>query len=308
MFYNAEEGLPWHRLGQALDGLQTGSQVLEAVPALAARVEKEPLFHNGTVVPGQFCTVRQDTGRVLGVVGSKYTVVQNAEIFDILDAICQDKGGPKFTTAGVLWGGRRVWALAKLPDFIEVGDGDIIEPYLMVHNSHDGSGRWGVMQTAIRVVCQNTLSWALTGNGPKAMFRHTGVTDAAKIDTAREALGIVKQELVTTGELYNALAKIEPTDEQVKEVFDVLFPATESKRSELQRERVLRLADDGRGQSGERTGWSILNGITELVDWHNNADSKRDDADDMRANAMLFGSGAKFKAKALATLETVLLK
>ena len=43
-----------------------------------------------------------------------------------------------FETAGSLWGGRRVWVLARLPEWVEVG-GNRAGTYVYVANGHDGS-------------------------------------------------------------------------------------------------------------------------------------------------------------------------
>jgi len=62
-----------------------------------------------------------------------------------------------FETVGSLNGGRRVWVLATLPEYIEVG-GDPVRPYVLLMNSHDGSTAVIAATTPVRVVCQNTLN------------------------------------------------------------------------------------------------------------------------------------------------------
>ena len=63
---------PWHGLGVRLPKLATSAEAIEAA-GLDYHVDKKPMFTRGggkrrVEVPDHFCTVRQDTGDVLGVV------------------------------------------------------------------------------------------------------------------------------------------------------------------------------------------------------------------------------------------------
>lgn len=302
--------LPWHRLGVQLPGLATAKEMLAAVPALAASIVKEPVLRKGTPVSGKYFTIRQDTDTVLGIVGSDYRVLQNCEAFEIMDAITMDRNGPKYETAGVLWGGRRVWALARVPEFLEVVPGDALAQYLLCANSHDGSSAALFMETPVRVVCQNTLSMATSGGGKSKKLRHSGNL-FSKVSDVQDVLKIVRSNFLETLEQYRALANDRPTNEEVESVLKSLFPDTKTDRAVLQRNRVKTLWDDGIGQDIPDiagTAWALYNGVTELIDHHANAGSKRDDADDMRLNSIWFGSGAAFKQTALDTISEVCLK
>src|SRR5205085_3578951 len=99
-----------------------------------------------------------------------------------------------FETAGSLWGGRRVWVLARLPEYVELG-GDLSATYVYVANSHDGSMAVTAAVTPIRIVCANTLAAALrqAEHGVNAQrtfrFRHIGNLQA-KFAEARQVLGM----------------------------------------------------------------------------------------------------------------------
>ena len=73
---------------------------------------------------------------MLGIVSDEYEVVDNRDAFRFLDALIGSE--LHFETAGSLWGGRRVWVLARLPEYVELG-GDPSATYIYVANSHDGS-------------------------------------------------------------------------------------------------------------------------------------------------------------------------
>ena len=94
--------------------------------------------HPAELIPakGFKANLREDTGEVLGIVSDDYEVVDNRDAFRFLDALIGSE--LHFETAGSLWGGRRVWCLARLPEYIELG-GDLSATYVYVANSHDGS-------------------------------------------------------------------------------------------------------------------------------------------------------------------------
>jgi phage/plasmid-like protein (TIGR03299 family) len=148
--------------------------------------------HPAELIPaaGFKANLREDTGAVLGIVSDEYEVVDNRDAFRFLDALIESE--LHFETAGSLWGGRRVWVLARLPEYVELG-GDQSASYVYVANSHDGSMAVTAAPTPIRIVCANTLGAALrqAEHGASAQrtfrFRHTGNLQA-KFAEARQVL------------------------------------------------------------------------------------------------------------------------
>jgi len=50
---------------------------------------------------------------------------------------------------------------------------DLVEMYVVFTTSHDGSGSVRCMVTPVRVVCNNTLNWAMHNNIGRIAFRHS---------------------------------------------------------------------------------------------------------------------------------------
>lgn len=306
-------GTPWHGLGVELPGLATAAEVVAASPRFAAPVVKVQAEYNGEPVKGHFWTVKnfapEDGGpTVVGHVGAEYQVAQETDLLAWAEMFAQDPNGPLFETAAILWGGRKSFVLAKFPDSMIVKgrnrQEDVIGQYLLFSNAHDGSQHLQVQMTPVRVVCQNTLSMAQSGKNrnTSAYLMHSGDLQA-KVKNVREILGIAQREFAATQELFQALVNVEPTKDQIDAVLSQLIPDTTSNRAVLQRGRVLELAAAGRGNEPYAgTGWGVYNGYTELVDHHNNQGSKREDAQDMRVNSILFGSGMKSKQEALSVM------
>jgi phage/plasmid-like protein (TIGR03299 family) len=188
-----------------------------------------------------------------------------------------------FDTAGSLWGGGRVWVLARLPEYVELG-GDLSPTYVYVANSHDGSMAVTAAVTPIRIVCANTLGAALrqAEHGVNAQrtfrFRHTGNLQA-KFAEARQVFGMTVNYQKQFKELADRMAT-EPIAEWALErrVLRHLWTVDEDmgKVARANRERTIErvLANfRGKGAAGDTTGnspatkWVAFNAIAEQLDY-----------------------------------------
>lgn len=307
MMYYGE--VPWHKLGQKLDSPATAAEAIRAAN-LDWKVEKTSLhIHQGKFcreVPDRFAIVRkhedlcQGPPTVLGVVGRDYTPLQNHEAFDWFDPIA-DGAKAIYHTAGALGDGERVWILAKLPDAIQVIGDDIADKFLLLSNSHDGSSSVQVKFTPIRVVCQNTLTMALS-HGKAIRIAHTP-TLSVRMAAARDALGIIKERFEEIGQTFRRMAEVSVNHERLAHYVDRVFPLPADKEDARAVERVnrarlqsARLFDEGEGNTAPKvrgTLWAAYNGVAECVDY---AMAHRDES--RRLEAVWFGSGYLSKARA----------
>lgn len=172
--------------------------------------------HSGNIYrdcPNAFATYRTDENIPLGIVKSRYEIVQNVDAFAFFDdAIGKDRA--IWQTAGFFGDGERVFVSAKLPNDIRV-NGDVIENYLVFANSHDGSTGVNILFIPIRVVCQNTLNSAIKTSDCFVRFRHTRSVHN-NISMADDLLGIAKMQSDEVQQLYTQLANTKVTDSQVK--------------------------------------------------------------------------------------------
>lgn len=193
MFYNEQNGKPWHELGTAVNGLLTSGEAIKFA-GLDWEVVQKPLFvgdANGTgfdQVPDQYvANVRSTDNKVLGVVGTRYKIIQNSDCFKVVDELtCGDVPQAVYETAGSLRGGKQIWMLARLPH-IKGMDVDPVELYLVLTNSHDGSKQVQACITAVRVVCNNTLNMAIKGSKNLVQVRHNAKAEKNLV-AAREIL------------------------------------------------------------------------------------------------------------------------
>ena len=132
------------------------------------------------IIEGKMATVRNDNALPLGVVSDSYGVVQNSDAFKFIDKIVTglDDGRtdtPVIETAGVLGNGERIFVTAKFPNDIIINNNqnDRVNMYMIFTTSHDGTGAVQCMVAPIRVVCNNTLNYAMKHNSGKLSLRHT---------------------------------------------------------------------------------------------------------------------------------------
>jgi phage/plasmid-like protein (TIGR03299 family) len=166
MFYTGET--PWHGQGLALARPATLEEAITAgrldwkvgeVDLLTADLPPSP-------VPMRKAIVRLDRPpgheeRVLGVAHRGFAPLQNRDGAMLFDAIF-GRGAPVYHTGGYLGRGQVVWLLAKIDRPREIGQGDVVQPYALFANSHDGSMAFHIKLTTVRVVCNPP---------PKAAYR-----------------------------------------------------------------------------------------------------------------------------------------
>ena len=297
MFYVGAE--PWHGLGTKLDNPATAKEAIEAAK-LDYQVEIQKVFTESNVeIEGKFATVRMDNLAPLGIVGNYYQPVQNTEAFDFFDSVVGDKFA-MYHTAGALGKGERIWILAKLPGIIEVTNKDVVEKYLLLTNSHDGCSSLKMFFTPIRVVCQNTLSAAMSKVQGGISIRHTG-NIKSKVREAQRALGIAVTFFSDFENEIKMFQKAEIKDNAAEVYVTSLICDKDdidiSTRKENQIEDILNLYHRPEYAESRGTVWAAYNAITRYVDHSRGASSSQSN----RLKSIWLGSGAQLKARAYNT-------
>lgn len=293
IFYNTATGknsffsrkeLAWHGLGQIINKeIVTAKEAMIAAQANFTVIKTEGYAE---ISPGMFkkadnyyFTYRDDTKDVLGIVGNDYEVVQNVEAFDFIDNIIMG-GEASFETAGVLGTGGKIFVTAKLPSYVKLGGEDIIEKYIFITTTHDGTGKIIAAITPIRVVCNNTLSMALSHCTQKIAFKHTKKVHD-KLEMAHRLMGITNKYFTEFEDLLASLkripigkedaqkaaCKIYLTTAEYDKLSSVNFDYRRSRDISTRKSNILdsliNTIDQGVGQEHHRgTALWVLNGIT----------------------------------------------
>lgn len=214
---------PWHGLGEIVEEAPTVEDAIR-LAGLDWKVVQSDVFDDQQCrVPGFKLNIRETDRAVLGLVSDRYKVLQNADAFAFGDELLGK--GVKFETAGSLAGGRRNFILARMPEGFKILD-DEIEPYMVLTNSHDGSSGVTVAMTPIRVVCQNTLNFALSRANRKWSARHMGNLDE-RIEEARETLELGKNYLEALKAECEQMNQVKFSDDVAEKMVKELIPVKE---------------------------------------------------------------------------------
>jgi phage/plasmid-like protein (TIGR03299 family) len=326
MFYFGE--MPWHGLGYEVSKPLTVQEALRAgrldwdvemIPLQTAEKPPSPALNRMAVV-------RKDRaaghgGRVLGVIHNDFKPLQNREGAIVFDAVF-GKGKPVYHTGGYLKNGEVVWLLAALPKVLEILSDDIVKPYVLFTNSHNGSVSIDFRLTTVRVVCQNTLSLALSEGNVKTVFKHSHEGGYATLqEEAEEFFQSTLAAVDALEKIFKFMVKVPLRDDGMEEFVHRVFPdpkppavpkdspsyrAYLTNRDNMQnaRREIHRLSEEGKGADlkGVRGSlWGGFNAVTEYIDHHHWLGGNYMDSG-------LFGSKAALKRKAYQLAVTYLSK
>jgi len=282
----------WHQLGTVFNEEVSTSKMLEMAHLNDWNVRLEEIS-----IPDGFSSdkthyfvartnpFQNEQTDVLGVVGERYRVLQNEDLFEFADALLD--GGGRWETAGSIKGGRQVFgSLALERDIVidETGVADKINSYLLVNTSHDGSIAIQASVTPVRVVCANTLNLAI-GSGVgrnrnvKQSFkiRHTQ-TAQGKVQAAREALGIANAYLDQFSIMANELIQREIDQDKFVEILTTAYPAPEKESKQIaftkwqnKIDTIEEIYQSDTTNMISGTAWGALNAMTERIDWWRSA-------------------------------------
>lgn len=299
MLYVGE--IPWHRLGVPF---QEPPTIKEAILAAGLNWEvgtKELFTEDGQKVPSK-ATYRTTDNKILGVVGPNYQPLQNSEAFEFFEPFLASKEA-SIETAGSLREGKRVWVMAKInkdPSVIVPKVDDKVDKYVLLSNSHDGTMAVRVGFTPIRVVCANTMAFAIGHAGSQLMrIRHSGnVVD--NLEKIREAMSLANQQFEANAELFRELSKrninTEDLEKYVKSVFAVKADDEDEGAGKRVMGDIVRLFEGGRGNDLEGvrgTYWAAYNAVSEYLQYERGNDGQ------VRLDSLWFGQSARLNKKAL---------
>jgi phage/plasmid-like protein (TIGR03299 family) len=246
---------PWHKLGIKLDAPPTTAEAMKCAGMDWEVGLKALQTSDGEPVSHKAC-YRKSDGKIFGVVGPAWTPLQNAEAFSWFDPFLEAKEA-SIETAGSLFGGSRIWVLAKLNrDPMTIVKGDDVLKYVLLSNAHDGKVAVRVGFTPVRVVCANTLSMATNSEASKLIrVRHTRNVEDVLV-AVRDAMNLANAQFEATAEQYRFLARVKCTGDDLAKYVNVVFkrPAPVGKKAkapETSSELVNAILDDATAATSE---------------------------------------------------------
>ena len=292
--------VPWHGLGQSLtSGASIETWIREAgmeYELLSSKVAYKTADNKTAIFPNRQVLFRSDDGAPLGLVGDTYKVVQPREVIEFFRSLADDYGF-ELETAGVLFGGRKYWALAKTPESFKVGKSDEVKGHLMLATACDGSMSTIAKYVATRVVCQNTIQIALGEGGPVVKTRHNAEFKAAEV---KSELGLLHESFSAFALAAKTLGKVKLGSAQAVQFLinlmgDPTVPVEEqTKNVDNMKAIAEKFATQnyiGHDLSGA-TAWGLVNCVTEFVD------HTRGRGQDRRLEHAWFSAGMDLKMNA----------
>lgn len=236
---NEENGrfVPWHGLGTPVSEAMTSAEAIEKA-GLNWNVISTPMFTESKMeIPNYRANIRDIDNKVLGVVSERYQIVQNKDAFDFTDLMIGE--GCRYETAGSLFGGKKIFLLAKT-DTVKILD-DEVEPYMCFTNNHDGFGSIRCCCTNVRVVCNNTLNLALNTAKRSWSCTHTGNLQS-KLSEAQYALELAHNYTTELSKFAERAANFELDEEATRKAIAELFNLNQelSERAQRNREQAVK--------------------------------------------------------------------
>ncbi|NCB57606.1 MAG: DUF932 domain-containing protein [Gammaproteobacteria bacterium] len=248
---------------------------------------------------------RSDSLAPLSVVSNRYKVVQPHDVLNFYKDLVS-VGGFELETAGVLKGGKKLWALAKTGQEAKIKGNDRIKAYLLLATSCDGTLCTTAQFTSVRVVCNNTLQMATRDSTGAVKVPHSTKFDPAQV---KEALGISFANwdafMTNLKQLSQRTVSPEEADGFIRTVLNEPAFTDDNVLGSKIFQKVNNLyLGEGMGSelsSASGTAWGLVNAMTEYVDHHRRARNQ-----DNRLDSAWFGQGALLKQKAFNQALTLL--
>lgn len=292
---------PWHGLGNQLTERQALDVWLREA-GMDWEVQSSPVHYfaseEAKVYADAKVLYRSDTGEALSVMSNRYHVVQPREVLEFYRDLV-DLGGFELETAGVLKGGKKLWALARTGQETMLKGGDLVKGYLLLATACDGTLATTAQFTSVRVVCNNTLQMAIGESTGAIKVPHSTKFDADK----------VKQQLgIGVGHWQQFIAGIRSLADRPMHPFEArryLVELMGDPELSFHRQPNLKVLNHvfelytGKGigsnmASANDTAWGLVNAVTQYVDHERRARNT-----DNRLDSAWFGMGSAIKQKAL---------
>lgn len=307
---------PWHNLGQKMEAGQSIEQWQKAAgmdfdikTAAVYYKESEDNVYALNKFQGKKVLLRSDTNKSLAVVSDTYKIVQPKEVLEFYRDLTE-KAGFTLETAGVLREGRKYWALANIGKHVKLA-GDELNGYLLLGTACDGSMATTAMFTSVRVVCANTLGFAMheaKSGKAKSVVRvnHRSVFDE---ESVKQQLGLADLGWANFISQVERWCTVTVGDSLAKNYFESIASYTTTEGdvvvSKKTTDMLMNLFQGGGKGSNlvtaKGTVWGLVNAVTEYVDHHKGRSA------DSRIDRAWFGDGQNLKSLAVAKADEIAL-
>ncbi len=296
----------WHGMGVVTDGTLPAREAFETADALFSVERRELHFpvldneypdrHPLTQMrpTGSFGIVRTDTQALLGIVSKQYEIVQNDSLLRMAEFIREEVD---MDCVIVLSDGAKVCFTATLRGAeTDIVPGDTVKRRIVGYLGHDGKTGCGAKFTNIRVVCQNTLTAALSDTGAHSSITHKNGANN-NFDVLINSIDVARQDFVTECDLMREFSQFSITSSQFNDFVDEVYNIDEGQVFR-KRDKITAAMNRGYGvEFNSGTLWTALNAITQVETSTRGTTAAKSRAQFARGT---FGAGAQISKRAFA--------
>lgn len=274
MAFTGSRDAIWHGLGQELDATASMSDWRKAAgmnfEVLESQIQFANACNNPVTVqnyPNRKALFRSDDFKPLSIVSDDFKIVQPGEILQFFEDLVKIHD-MTLSTAGVLFEGRRFWALADMGGEQKIVGDDEVKRHLLLTTAVDGSMATTAKVVATRVVCANTMTMAMNEKSSsiaRVTHKKDFDPDAVKLD-----LKLIDQKWKDMMTNLKKLAEVKMSPKQTMQFFQEMYfdkkKLVQDQAPSVQRQvaKIVDLALAGSGsEMSKGTAWGALNGATE---------------------------------------------
>ena len=301
----------WHGMGVVTEGTLPAREAFEVADALFTVEKRELVYPYQYDEPigldwqksGTFAVVRTDTQQLLGIVSKQYEIVQNDSLLRMAEFIREEVD---MDCVIVLADGAKVCFTATLRGAeTDIVPGDTVKRRIVGYLGHDGKTGCGAKFTNIRVVCQNTLTAALSESGARSSITHKQGANE-QFDSLIASIDVARQDFVTECDLMREFAREAMNLNQFNEFVDEVYNIDEGQVFR-KRQALERAFQQGYGAVAYApdTLWNGINAITQVETSTRGTSAAKGRAQFARGT---FGAGAQISKKAFAVAKDLLVQ
>lgn len=297
---------PWHDLGNELTSGASFDE-WKIAAGMEWTIAHAPLqFVNmdgsAIVVPDKKALYRSDNGVYLSTVGKSFKVVHPGEVLEFFRDLTESQGYT-LETAGCLYDGQKFWAMARTGMGMRLKGTDLVNGFLLLSTSCDGTMATTAKFTSVRVVCQNTLTMSLndrsnasvrvkhkTEFNPEQVKMQLGLEIWSEFSETVEQLADTGFDRKDKASMKDFLVSVFQGD-MAKELDD-----QPNKRGMVATFNALINSPGSDLASAKNTAWGAINAVTHYVD--HQLPTRGDNATVNRFVSSQWGNGEKLKQRA----------
>lgn len=212
--------------------------------------------------PPFYGVYRTDNRKQIGKVGSRYSPLQNREVFQFADNLVDDASA-KYVRVFSTGGGAKVFALMRFPEDVLIDGEDPHRLYGLLSTAHNGCKATSFHVVLMRVRCCNMVQTAVRGAKHYWSVPHVG-SAKGRIQEARDSLGLTFKYVEEFQSTAKWMRDCKVRDDRVFATLHDVIPARPKTDEVIDQIMELYRTSDVNGYRG--TIWGAYNAFTEYYD------------------------------------------